>query len=68
MVFQVKRPDGSLEWRRHVPWNLVQVSGSEWHAIHAGDGRLVARDYVSAAHLESVMASMTEIVPHYKPR
>lgn len=68
MQFQVRRPDGSLEWRRHVPWNLVQCGNSEWHAIHAGNRRLVARSFISAAHLETIMACVTEPVPHYKPR
>lgn len=68
MEFQIRRPDGSLEWRRHIPWNLVQHGACEWHAIHASNGRLLARSFISAAHLESTMSGVTEPVPHYKPR
>lgn len=66
MVFYVLRPDGTREARRHTPWNMVQKDNQEWHAIHAGNGRLLARDFVSAAHLEQSMAGRTEPVPHFK--
>jgi hypothetical protein len=64
MVFQVKRPDGSLEWRRHVPFHVLP-DGNRWKAVHAGNGRLMGR-FDTQAIAERSMASVTEPVPHYK--
>lgn len=66
MEFQTRRPDGSLEWRRHIPFHLLP-DGQRWKAVHAGNGRLLGR-FDTRELGERSMASMTEPVPHYKPR
>jgi hypothetical protein len=66
MIFTVKRPDGSIEHRRHVPFNILQ-DGARWKAVHAGSGQLLGR-FDSQELAERSLSSTTEIVPHFKPR
>lgn len=66
MEFQVRRPDGSLEWRRHVPFHILP-DGARFKAVHAGNGKICGR-FDSIKIAERSMGSMTEPVPHYKPR
>ena len=66
MEFQARRPDGSLEWRRHVPFHILP-DGQRFKAMHAGNGRLLGRfDTVEIA--ERSMRCMTEPIPHYKAK
>jgi hypothetical protein len=65
MIFTVNRPDGSTEYRRHVPFHILP-DGNRWRAVHAGNGRLLGR-FDTAALAEKCMRGMTEKVPHFKP-
>jgi hypothetical protein len=66
IIFAVKRLDGTIEHRRHIPFDLLQ-EGSRWKAVHAGKGHIIGRfDTVESA--ERSMRSMTEVVPHYKAK
>ena len=66
MEFQIRRPDGSLEWRRHVPFHILP-DGQRFKAVHAGNGRLLGRfDTVEIA--ERSMRCMTDPIPHYKAK
>lgn len=66
MEFQARRPDGSMEWRRHVPFHILP-DGQRFKVVHAGNGRLLGRfDTVEIA--ERSMRCMTELVPHYKAK
>jgi hypothetical protein len=66
MIFATKRADGTIEHRRHVPFNILQ-DGSRWKAVHAGTGQLLGR-FDSAEIAERAMNCTTEVVPHYKAR
>ena len=66
MEFQIRRPDGSLEWRRHVPFHILP-DGRRWKAIHAENGRLQGR-FDTREIAERSMGMMTEPVPLRKPR
>jgi hypothetical protein len=60
MEFTIRHPTtGALERRRHIPY-VVRVNGNTWEAWHAEKHRLVARDYISEAHLRASMATCTE--------
>jgi|LakMenEpi03Aug12_release.lakeMendotaPanAssembly.Ray.scaffolds.fasta_scaffold367833_3 hypothetical protein len=65
MIFTVTRPDGSTEYRRHVPFNIIP-DGARWKAVHAGNGQLLGR-FDTAELAEQCMLCTTEKVPHFKP-
>lgn len=65
MIFQATLANGSKEWRRHVPYNVLP-DGGRFKAIHAGNGRLLGR-YDTLQLAERELNCRTETVPHYKP-
>lgn len=62
MQFTITRPDGRREVRQYTPYAVKQAGPQEWHAIDPRDGRLLARDFVSAEHLRQSCDSRTEHV------
>lgn len=62
MQFTIIRPDGRREVRQHIPYVVKQAGPQEWHAIDPRDGRLLARDFVSAEHLREHCDTCTEHV------
>jgi hypothetical protein len=64
MIFRTHRPDGALEWRRHIPFNIIP-DGNRFKAVHAGNGSLLGR-FDTAEHAERALRCMTEAIPHYK--
>lgn len=65
MIFAVKRPDGSTEYRRHIPFHIFH-DGDRWRAVHSGNGQLLGK-FDTAELAENCMRCMTEKVPHFKP-
>ena len=62
MQFTIRRPDGSLEVRQHIPFTIKQSGPCEWLAHDPRNGRLIARGYVSEKHLRESCESCTEHV------
>jgi hypothetical protein len=61
MIFNVIRPDGTIETRQHVPYHIVRY-GNDWYANHAETGRKLGR-FDSEEILHRHMATFTEPVP-----
>jgi hypothetical protein len=66
MEFQIRRADGTLEWRRHIPYDILP-DGQRWKAVHKGNGRLLGR-FDAPQTAQRNMDTCTEPVPHYKPK
>ena len=62
MQFIIRDTRGRLEVRQHIPYVVKQTGTAEWSAIDPRDGRLLARDFVSAEHLRQSCDSHTEHV------
>ena len=62
MQFTIRDTRGRLEVRQHIPYVVKQAGLQESHAIDPRDGRLLARDFVSAEHLRQSCDSRTEHV------
>lgn len=58
MLFTVRKPDGSTENRRHVPYTLQNI-GDRVHAHDARTGRLIGR-FIDKATAERICNSITE--------
>ena len=62
MQFIIRDTRGRLEVRQHIPYVVKQTGTAEWSANDPRDGRLLARDFVSAEHLRQSCDSRTEHV------
>ena len=54
------------EVRQHIPFTITQSGPREWVAHDPRSGRLIARGWISAEHMQASCESMTEHVRYVK--
>jgi len=59
MIFTKLQRDGTVKRLRHVEYTIRQTAPAEWRA-YTIQGRLLARDRRSAAHLRAICDSIAE--------